>query len=103
MSGDRTERIRRRLEESFAPVELIIEDDGHKHAGHAGAAGGLGHFSVRIVSREFHGISAVARHRRIYAALADLLKTDIHALAIDASAPADDALRPGVERGPGSG
>jgi BolA protein len=88
---NRVGRIRRRLEESFSPVELIVEDDSHKHAGHAGAAGGLGHFSVRIVSGAFRGMSSVARHRRIYAALADLMKTDIHALAIDASAPADEA------------
>jgi len=88
---NRVGRIRRRLEESFSPVELIVEDDSHKHAGHAGAAGGLGHFSVRIVSGAFRGMSSVARHRQIYAALADLMKTDIHALAIDASAPADEA------------
>jgi BolA protein len=90
-AADRVARIRRRLEESFAPVELMVEDDSHKHAGHAGAAGGLGHFSVRIVAGAFRGLSSVARHRQIYAALADLLKTDIHALSIDASAPADQA------------
>ncbi len=97
VSADRSQRIRRRLEESFAPVELIVVDDSHKHAGHAGAAGGLGHFSVKIVSGAFSGLSAVARHRQIYAALADLLKTDIHALAIEASAPADDARGAAVE------
>jgi BolA protein len=90
-ASDRVARIRRRLEESFAPVELIVEDDSHMHAGHAGAAAGLGHFSVRIVAGAFRGMPSVARHRLIYAALADLLKTDIHALAIDAAAPRDEA------------
>jgi BolA protein len=85
----RTTKIRNRLEAEFHPTALEVEDDSHHHAGHAGAAGGMGHFSVRIVSAEFAGLSAVARHRRVYAALAELLKTDVHALAIDARAPDD--------------
>jgi BolA protein len=35
----------------------------------------------------FRGVSALARHRLVYAAVDDLLKTDIHALAIEASPP----------------
>lgn len=58
------------------------------HAGHAGAAGGQSHFRIRIVAEAFRGCSPVARHRLVYAAVDDLLKTDIHALAIEASAPA---------------
>lgn len=85
----RTDKIRIRLEAEFDPTALEVEDDSHHHAGHAGAAGGMGHFSVRIVSAQFVGLSAVARHRRVYAALTDLLKTDVHALAIDARAPGD--------------
>ncbi len=50
--------------------------------------GGQGHFRVRIVAEAFRGRSPVARHRLVYAAVDDLLKTDIHALAIEASAPA---------------
>ena len=85
----RIEKIRARLEAEFQPAALEINDDSHHHAGHAGAAGGMGHFSVRIVSSAFAGLTAVARHRRIYAALAELLQTDVHALAIDARAPGD--------------
>jgi BolA protein len=83
----RSERVRRALVRRFSPVELDIEDESHLHAGHAGAAGGLGHFRVRIVAEAFRGLSPIARHRQIHAALAELLKTDIHALAIEALAP----------------
>ena len=85
---NREERLRQRLQSRFAPVLLIIEDESHQHAGHAGAAQGHGHFRVTIVAEAFRGISAVASHRLVYAAVDDLLKTDIHALAIQASAPA---------------
>jgi intracellular septation protein len=86
-SDRREQRLRERLESRFAPVRLSIEDESHLHAGHAGAAGGLGHFRVTIVAEAFRGVSPVARHRLVYAAVDDLLKTDIHALAIEASPP----------------
>ena len=79
--------LRERLETRFAPSLLTIVDESHLHAGHAGAAGGHGHFRVIIVAEAFRGVSPVARHRLIYAAVDDLMKTDIHALAIEASAP----------------
>jgi BolA family transcriptional regulator, general stress-responsive regulator len=92
MSGAaRALRLRLALESGFAPLELVIDDDSHRHAGHAGAAGGHSHFRVRIVSEAFRGLSAVARHRRVYAALGDMLNTDIHALAIEALAPGEIA------------
>jgi BolA protein len=83
----REERLRRRLETRFAPSVLVIEDESHLHAGHAGAAGGHSHFRIRIVAEAFRGVSAVARHRLVYAAVGELLDTDIHALAIEASPP----------------
>jgi len=88
MSSSREQRLRQCLESQFAPALLVIEDESHLHAGHAGAAGGHGHFRIRIVAEAFRGMPPVARHRLIYAAVGDLLKTDIHALAIEASAPA---------------
>jgi BolA protein len=85
--SSREQRLRLRLEARFAPALLVIEDESHFHAGHAGAAGGHSHFRVRIVAEAFRGLSPVARHRLVYAAVDDLLKTDIHALAIEASPP----------------
>ncbi len=87
-SLSREQRLRQCLESRFAPSLLVIEDESHLHAGHAGAAGGHSHFRIRIVAEAFRGVSPVARHRLVYAAVDELLKTDIHALAIEASPPA---------------
>jgi BolA protein len=86
MNARRVDRIRALLEAAFEPEMLTIEDDSHKHAGHEGAKSGMGHFSVSIVSARFNGMRMLARHRAVYAALDDMLQTDIHALAIDAVA-----------------
>ena len=83
----RPQRLHALLVARFAPLELRIEDESHHHAGHAGAAGGQSHFRVRIVAEAFRGVSPVARHRLVYAAVDDMLKTDIHALAIEALPP----------------
>lgn len=82
----RVERIRSALEAAFQPLELEVVDDSHKHAGHAGARDGRGHFSVRIVSEAFVGMPPLARHRAVYTALGEMMQTDIHALSIDALA-----------------
>ena len=78
-----------KLEKALAclsPIELIIRDDSERHKGHAGNTGG-GHYSIVIVSECFAGLSLVRRHRLIYDAVGTLMKTDIHALSIDAKAP----------------
>jgi BolA protein len=85
--NDRVARIREILTREFAPTALDIEDQGHLHIGHAGARDGRGHFRVRIVSPAFAGQSPVVRHRAVYGALAEMLKTDIHALAVEARTP----------------
>jgi BolA protein len=90
VSETREARLRRRLHEAFSPQELIIEDESHRHAGHPGAAGGQSHFRVRIVAEAFRGVPALARHRLVYAALTDMLRDDIHALAIEALVPPAD-------------
>lgn len=86
MNARRVDRIQLLLEAAFEPESLDVEDDSHKHVGHEGAKGGLGHFSVSIVSPYFNDMKMLARHRAIYAALDDMMRTDIHALAIDAIA-----------------
>jgi BolA protein len=74
------------LRAAFAPTELAVQDDSHLHAGHAGAREGS-HFSVRIRSARFAGLTPVARHRLVYDVLGDWMRQGIHALAIDARAP----------------
>ncbi len=88
---DRLRAIEERLAGNLAPVELRVVDESHKHAGHAGARDGRGHFRVTIVSAAFRGQAPLARHRAVYAALGDLMQTDIHALAIDARAPDEES------------
>ena len=78
--------IRSRLQAAFAPTELDVIDDSHHHIGHEGARDGRGHYRVRVVSAAFAGMTPVARHRAVYAALDDLMRTEIHALSIQASA-----------------
>ncbi|MBS0570424.1 MAG: BolA family transcriptional regulator [Proteobacteria bacterium] len=85
--SDRVERVRAALAREFAPLALTVEDQSHLHAGHAGARDGRGHFQVRIVAAAFAGMPPLARHRAVHAALAEMLQTDIHALAIQARAP----------------
>ena len=83
----RVAAIRAALEAAFAPLSLDVIDDSHRHAGHAGARDGRGHFRVALVSAAFEGMGSLARHRAVYAALGDLMATDIHALSIDARTP----------------
>jgi BolA family transcriptional regulator, general stress-responsive regulator len=90
MSADRIERIRAALQ-SLQPTALEIRDDSHRHAGHEGARDGRGHFSVDIVSEAFAGLAPLARHRRVYAAVGDMMQTDIHALQVRARTPAEAA------------
>lgn len=83
----RVARIRAALEAAFSPETLDIRDDSHRHAGHEGARDGRGHFKVRVVSRAFDGMTALQKHRAVYAAMGSLMETDIHALQIDAGTP----------------
>ena len=86
-SQQRLAEIRRRLEAAFRPRSLEVVDEGHLHVGHAGAMDGRGHFRLRMVSDQFAGQTMVLRHRAVYQAMGELMRTDIHALAIEALAP----------------
>ena len=83
----RVERIQSALQAAFAPLQLEVKDDSHRHAGHAGASDGRGHFKVMVVSEAFAGKAPLARHRAVYAALGEMMETDIHALSIKALTP----------------
>ncbi|MGH8278033.1 MAG: BolA family protein [Gammaproteobacteria bacterium] len=86
-SGTRMHKLRTRLQRELQPLQLEIHDDSALHAGHVHA--GAGHFSVRIVASVFATRAPLERHRMIYAALGNLLQTDIHALSITALAPGE--------------
>lgn len=83
----RVAAIRAAIETGLLPVSLEVEDDSHRHAGHAGAQDGRGHFRVDVVSQAFAGLNPIARHRAVYAAVGGLMATDIHALSIRARTP----------------
>ena len=77
------------LQSRLAPLGatlIEISDDSSKHAGHAGNNGG-GHLSAKIVSKSFSGLSTVARHRAVYALVADLMPNTIHALSLTVKSP----------------
>ena len=80
------EEVETRLRAALAPQQLQVLDDSHLHAGHAGAREGR-HFTVRITSPRFAGLSRVARHRLVYDSLGPLGDQGVHALAIVARAP----------------
>jgi len=84
------ETITEMLNKAFVPQALEVENDSHRHAGHAGSPGtGESHFRVSIVSDRFAGLSRVERHRLVNEALGNLLSGRIHALAIKAKAPGE--------------
>lgn len=69
------------------PLRLEVIDDSARHAGHAGARSGGGHYRLLIVSAEFSGKSTLRRHRMIYDALGELMRSRIHALSIQSLTP----------------
>ena len=95
MPEETVNRMRDRLA-VLAPIEIAIEDDSARHAGHAGAASGGGHYNLRMISARFEGKSRLERHRLVYDALADLMQREIHALAMILLAPGEPERRAGA-------
>ncbi|MBM3557074.1 MAG: BolA family transcriptional regulator [Alphaproteobacteria bacterium] len=84
------DRMREKLVAALAPTRLDIQDDSHRHHGHAGwKEGGETHFSLDIVSAAFAGKSRVERQRLVYAAVKEELAERVHALQIKALAPGE--------------
>jgi BolA protein len=92
INQDRMKWFQEDLSKAFAIQNLVIEDESHLHAGHAGAASGGGHFRVSIIAPDFQGMSLVARHRAIYSALNRHIPKEIHALTIVAQTPEEAGL-----------
>ena len=90
LKGPVATEIEARLQAALSPERLAVIDDSEKHRGHAGHDGsGESHFTVEIVSGRFTGQNRVTRQRMVNAALADLLREKVHALAIKARAPGE--------------
>ncbi len=87
---DRVALIEQRLRDALMPERLEIVDDSAAHAGHAGGREG-GHFTVRIVSTAFADKTLIQRHRLIHAAVADLMRREIHALSINKAQTPNEA------------
>ncbi len=86
---ERKKEITRRLKEAFEPETLGVEDESYLHEGHEGARDGRGHFRVLIITDAFEGKTMIERHRMIYRELDEMMRLDIHALAIDAWSPGE--------------
>jgi BolA protein len=84
---DRRARIERRLREGLQASHVLVVDESHLHAGHAGARSGGGHFRAVVVSALFQGKPPVERQRLVYAALAEEMGRDIHALSMQTLTP----------------
>jgi BolA protein len=87
--NERSQKIQARLLETFKPISCQLQDDSASHAGHAGAASGGSHYSLRIVSQKFDGLNRISRHRLVYDAVGDMMHTEIHALVIVALTPSE--------------
>jgi BolA family transcriptional regulator, general stress-responsive regulator len=85
----RRERIEARLREALAAERVEVVDESHLHAGHAGAAGGAGHFRALVVSERFAGRSRIERQRLVYAALEAEMGAEIHALSMRTLTPSE--------------
>ena len=90
MTALRAAKLEQQLHDQLTINSLEIEDQSHLHAGHAGAKDGKSHFRIVISATEFAGKTRIKCHRLVYAAVADLMETDIHALSIEARQPPAD-------------
>jgi BolA protein len=87
VAADCRNRIETALRQALAPQHVEVVDESALHAGHAGAAGGGGHFRALVVSDRFRGQDLLTRQRMVYTALGDAMKSEIHALALRTLTP----------------
>jgi BolA protein len=91
------ERIREKLGADLSPSVLEVVNESGMHNVPKGSET---HFKVVIVSATFEGMPQVARHRRIYAVLAEEMKAGVHALAITSRSPGEWAKAPEANESP---
>jgi stress-induced morphogen len=79
-----------KLTSKLKPFTLDVLDESATHAGHAAMKGIKpveSHFSIEIVSNEFHGLSKLQRQRLVYATLSEEMESSIHALRMICRTP----------------
>jgi len=99
---DRRARIEATLRRELAADPVLVVDESHLHAGHAGARGGGGHFRVLVVAERFEGKGPVERQRLVYAALEGEMRGEIHALSLQTLTPAQWRAQQAQRTPPGS-
>jgi len=91
--SDRRTRIEDKLKQALEATHVEVVDESYRHAGHAGAASGGGHFRALIVSARFDGRGSVERQRLVYAALDAEMGSEIHALSMRTLTPVEWSKR----------
>lgn len=81
--------IQEKLTRDLHAIRVDVEDETWRHAGHAGAATGGGHFIVTIVSPTFEGVNALDRRRLVFQVLQAEMQGAIHALTVKAFTPGE--------------
>ena len=76
MSDPTPADIERFIASGLSCEHLEVEGDGQ-------------HFFATIVSKEFDGLPRVRRHQRVYAALGERMREEIHALSMKTLTPAE--------------
>tara|TARA_A100001035_G_C27415431_1_gene334851 strand:+ start:176 stop:451 length:276 start_codon:yes stop_codon:yes gene_type:complete len=82
MHQERIQEVITRLQ-SLEPTHLDVIDESHLHIGHPGAQTGMSHIRIKIASKQLEGLSKLMQHKKIYHILGSLMKTDLHAVAIE--------------------
>ncbi len=81
MAEPTTDQVREFIAAGLSCEKLLVEGDGR-------------HFFATIVSSVFEGLPRVRRHQRVYAALGDRMREQIHALSMKTLTPAEYAADP---------
>jgi acid stress-induced BolA-like protein IbaG/YrbA len=76
MADPTPDEVQRFIAQGLACEHIDVEGDGR-------------HFFATIVSAEFEGTTRVARHQRVYKALGDRMREQIHALSMKTLTPAE--------------
>lgn len=87
------EELKEKIRAGLSVDSIEVVDDSQAHQGHKGNAHGGGHFTVKVVSSDFQGLNALARHRRVYDLVKMAQTAEIHALSIVARTPEEEASR----------